>query len=377
MNFIRAAALARKEAIQIWRDPRALLIILTMPILLMALLGYGVNLDQNHTPLCIFDREGNQQSQNLLKLFASNQYFETQPVLTSYSEMIASLDAGRCSLGIVISNRFSKGLHEGRELGVQGLVDATNNNSANLITGYARQVIEDYSDSVQTDYLRRHGITSGLEPISFEVRTWFNDDLDSRNYVVPGVVAIVMAVIGTFLTSLTIARERERGTMEQLLSAPVTPLELICGKIAPFFLIGMIDALICIGLTIWWFGVPFRGNFALLLSATALFLITVLLMGLLISTMAHDQFAASQFAVLLTFLPSYLLSGFVFPIDQMPAWLQFVSHAVPARYYVAALKGIFLKGVGVRIIGGQLSALVVCSVTFFLLTLYSFRKTLE
>jgi ABC-2 type transport system permease protein len=377
VNFMRALALARKETIQIWRDPRALLIILTMPFLLMALLGYGVNLDQNHTPLCIFDREGNQQSQNLLKLFASNQYFEARQSLSSYEDLIDSLDAGRCTLGLVISNTFSKGLHQGRELGVQGLVDATNNNTANLITGYARQVIEGYSDSVQADYLRLHGITSGLQPISFEVRTWFNDDLDSRNYVVPGVVAIVMAVIGTFLTSLTIARERERGTMEQLLSAPVSPLELICGKIAPFFVIGMIDALICIGLTIWWFEVPFRGNFALLLSATALFLMTVLLMGLLISTMAHNQFAASQFAVLLTFLPSYLLSGFVFPIDQMPRWLQMVSHTVPARYYVTALKGIFLKGVGLNVIGGQLAALTLCSLTFFFLTLYSFRKTLD
>jgi ABC-2 type transport system permease protein len=365
VNFTRALALARKESIQIWRDPRALLIILTMPILLMALLGYGVNLDQNHTPLCVLDREGNQQSQALLKLFASNQYFETGRSLSNYKEMIESLDAGSCTLGIVISPQFSKDLHEGRELAVQGLVDATNNNTANLISGYAQQVVESYSDSVQANYLRQHGIGSGLEPIRFEVRTWFNDDLDSSNYVVPGVVAIVMAVIGTFLTSLTIARERERGTMEQLLSAPVSPLELICGKIAPFFVIGMIDAIVCIGLTIWWFNVPFRGNFILLLFATGLFLMTVLLMGLLISTVAHDQFAASQFAVLLTFSPSYLLSGFVFPLDQMPGWLQIVSYAVPARYYVTALKGIFLKGVGLQIIGGQLAALTVCSLTFF------------
>jgi ABC-2 type transport system permease protein len=187
----------------------------------------------------------------------------------------------------------------------------------------------------------------------------------------------VMAVIGTFLTSLTIAREWERGTMEQLIVSPATPFEIVVGKLVPFFVVGMIDAVVCLILTGWWFRVPFRGSLVLLLTASALFLITVLLMGMLISVLARNQVAASQFAVVTTFLPSYLLSGFVFPLEQMPSWLQWVSRVVPARYYVICLKGIFLKGVGIDVVWPQLGAMMIFVLVLGGLTVVSFQRTLD
>jgi ABC-2 type transport system permease protein len=376
-------AIARKETIQIVRDQRALLIVLMMPVMLMTLLGYGVNLDQNHSPLCVFDREGSQQSQDLLKLFTSNKYFDLLENVKNYQVLTANLDAGRCTLAIVIPNDFSKRLREGGKVSLQTSIDATNDNTANLIIGYAQRVVQTYSKSVQLDFLGRQnllpfrqGQVPYVEPISIEARTWFNDNLESRNFVVPGVVAIVMTVIGTFLTSLTVAREWERGTMEQLMSTPLALSELIAGKLAPFFFIGMIDAAICIAITLWWFEVPFRGSVGLLLLSTALFLITVLLLGMLISVLAANQFVASQISIVVTFLPSYLLSGFVFPIEQMPAWLQFVSRFVPARYYVAALKSISLEGAGIAIVGTQLLAMAAFALAFGLMTRMSLGKSL-
>jgi ABC-2 type transport system permease protein len=383
MNLKRTAAIARRETLQMIRDRRALFIVFTMPIMLMALFGYGVNLDQNHTPLCVFDREGSQQSQDLLKAFGSNRYFDLLYNVHSYDELSANLDAARCTIGVVVPRDFSKRLHEGQAVAIQGLVDASNDNTANLVIGYANEIISEYSHAVQVDYLGREAPFFGRyqvpyrEPVSISARTWFNSNLDSRNFVVPGVVAIVMAVIGTFLTSLTVAREWERGTMEQLIATPARPPEIILGKLLPFLAVGMIDAAMCLIITEFWFQVPFRGSWILLLIASLAFLLTVLLMGMMISVLARNQFAASQFAVLVTFLPSYLLSGFVFPIEQMPLWLRIVSRAVPARYYVTSLKSIFLKGAGIGVIAPQLAAMISFAFVLGIITIRSFARTLD
>ena len=216
MSWTRLLAIARKETIQIRRDPRSLLVVLLMPVMLMALMGYGINLDQKHVPLCVYDREGSQQSQDLLHRFTSNEYFHLALDARNYRELTDAIDRETCALGIVIPLRFSERLSQGETVGVQAIVDGTDDNSANLAIGYATQVIAGFSSDVQLDTLRRAGGTMNPPSLTVEARTWFNEELESRNFMVPGVVAIVMAVIGTFLTSLTIAREWERGTMEQL-----------------------------------------------------------------------------------------------------------------------------------------------------------------
>ena len=377
MNWGRMAALARKETIQIRRDPRSLAVVLLMPAMLMALMGYGIGLDQTHIPLCVYDREGSQQSQNLLMGFVSNRYFSLKLNARNYHELIDAVDGGLCTVGVIVPQRFSQLLDAGQTANVQAVIDATDNNTANLIIGYAQAVVARFSAAVQIAYMRRKGPGLGAQTLNVESRTWFNEDLESRNFIVPGVVALVMAVIGTFLTSLTIAREWERGTMEQLISTPVTGMEVIAGKLIPYFVIGMVDAASCAAISAWWFEVPFRGSVGLLLGASALFLTGVLLLGFMISALAKSQLAASQFALITTFLPAFLLSGFAFPIDQMPAGIRAITFIFPARYYVTALKSIFLKGTGISALSGPLLAMAVFAAVVGAAAIRAFKKTLQ
>jgi ABC-2 type transport system permease protein len=377
MSLGRLLALARKETIQIRRDPRSLAVVLLMPVMLMALMGYGIGLDQTNVPLCVYDREGSQLSQDLLKGFVSNRYFSLQLDARDYPALVDAIDSGRCTVGVVVPLYFSKLLHAGQPATVQALIDATDNNTANLIIGYTQAVVARFSANVQLNYQQRKGPALGAPALSVEGRTWFNEDLESRNFIVPGVVALVMAVIGTFLTSLTIAREWERGTMEQLVSTPVTPLEVIAGKLIPYFIIGMADAASCAAISVWWFEVPFRGSYLLLFGASSLFLTGVLLLGFLISALARTQLAASQFALLTTFLPAFLLSGFAFPIDQMPAAVRIITRIFPARYYVTILKSVFLKGAGIRPLAAPMVAMGIFAVVVGAGAIRGFKKRLN
>jgi ABC-2 type transport system permease protein len=213
-------------------------------------------------------------------------------------------------------------------------------------------------------------------PLSVDVRTWFNEDLESMNNIVPGVVAIVMAVIGSFLTSLTIAREWERGTMEQLISTPVTSLEVMIGKLVPYFLIGMLDTGLCAGMGVWWFHVPFRGQWSVFLISSTLFLMVVLSLGYVISVVARSQLAASQAALLATFLPAFLLSGFIYPIDQMPTVIQLITHIIPARYFMTITRDVFLKGTSIPLLLDDLIALAVFAIVLTVIATRSFKKKL-
>jgi ABC-2 type transport system permease protein len=375
MDWARTLAIARKETLQIGRDLRSLIVVLVMPAMLMGLMGYGINLDQTHVPLCAYDQEGSQQSQDLLKRFAVSRYFDLTLNAVNYHQMIAAIDTRRCTIGIVIPPLFSQSLSEGDAVGVQAIVDGTDPNTANLVIGYAQQVTGDFSTAAAINFMQGRGL--GLvPPLSVDARTWFNEELESRNFIVPGVVAIVMAVIGTFLTSLTIAREWERGTMEQLISTPVSALEVIVGKLVPYFVIGMADAAVCFVIAVFWFAVPVHGSLYVLAAASMLFLAAVLLIGFLISVVAGSQLAASQFSLLITFLPSFLLSGFAFPINQMPLAVRAFTFLIPARYYVVILKAVFLKGSGFRANGPQFFALALFASIVGMLAVRSFKKSL-
>jgi drug efflux transport system permease protein len=376
MRWNRLSAMARKEMLQIRRDTRSVLIVVAMPLVLMLLFGYGVSLDVKHVPVYVFDREGSQRSQDLLKRFQASEYFDVRGGVDNYPALVAAINSGRARLGLVIPPDFTERLNGGETVGVQAVVDATDDNTANLIFGYAEAVIQGYSQSVQLAWLDRQGLPRGEVPLALEPRTWFNENLESRVFIVPGVVALVMAVIGTFLTSLTIAREWERGTMEQLISTPVKPLEVMLGKLAPYFVIGMLDAALCVALGVWWFQVPFRGKVSALLAGSALFLVAVLAMGYVISVAAKSQLAASQLALVSTFLPAFLLSGFLFAIAQMPAFIRAVTYVIPARYYVSLLKMVFLKGTPVAQMGGELAALGIFALALGAAATRAFRKKL-
>jgi len=376
MSLTRFLAVAKKEIVQVLRDTRSLVIVLIMPVVLVLLFGYGVSLDLKHLPIYVYDRDGSQQSQDLLKRFAASEYFDMARVVDNYPDLSRALDDGQAKMGIVIPWDFSQRLQDGRPVQVQALVDGTDDNSANVLIGYAQAVVQGYSSGIQLDWLRKQGQIMQPAPVSIETRTWYNEDLESSAFIVPGVLALVMSTIGAFLTSLTIAREWERGTMEQLISTPVTPLEIMLGKLVPYFAIGMFDVIVCALIALYWFHVPFRGSFLTLLLSSAMFMIVVLSMGFFISVIAKNQFAASQIALLTTFLPAFLLSGFLYSIEQMPVVLQWVTRILPARYYVSVLKKIFLKGSPTTLLYADLVPLTIFTLVLGLLATHSFHKRL-
>ena len=376
MSFTRFLAVARKEIVQVLRDSRSLIIVLVMPVILVLLFGYGVNLDLKHLPIYVYDRDGSQQSQDLLKRFQASDYFAIVRVVNNYGDLTRAIDDGHAKMGVVIPWDFSQRLRDGRPTSVQAIIDGTDDNTANVLIGYSQAVVQGYSSDVQLDWLRDRGQIAQPTPLSVQTRTWYNEDLESSAFIVPGVLALVMSVIGAFLTSLTIAREWERGTMEQLISTPVTPLEIMFGKLVPYFAIGMLDVIVCALIALYWFHVPFRGSFLTLLLSSAMFMIVVLSMGFFISVIAKNQLAASQLALLATFLPAFLLSGFLYAIEQMPAVLQWITFILPARYYVSVLKKIFLKGSPTALLYADLIPLAIFTLVLALLATHSFQKRL-
>lgn len=376
MSVRRVLAIMRKEVIQIWRDPLSLLVIFAMPIVQLIIYGYGVNLDIRHIPLCVYDQDGTQFSQDLLKHFQATDYFSIVHVARNYRDVVQQIDGGGCSVAIVAPFRFSEQVHSGGHGTVQALLDASDSNTANIATGYALSIIQSYAQGLQIDWQQRNGLPPSAPNVVIQPRTWFNEDLESMANIVPGVVAMVMAVVGAFLTSLTIAREWERGTMEQLIATPVSKLEIQIGKLVPYFAIGMMDTAICAGAAVWWFRVPFRGSWAVLYTCSALFLIVVLSLGYLFSVIGKSQLAASQLALLVTLLPTFLLSGFIFPIDQMPGWVQWITRVLPARYYVSILRSVFLKGAPLRVMAVDMISLGAIAAVLIIRATRAFQKRL-
>ncbi|MDA8328868.1 MAG: ABC transporter permease [Betaproteobacteria bacterium] len=378
MNFRRLFALAYKETLQIWRDPRSLAIALLMPLMQMGILGYGVSLDIKHVPLCVYDQENSQQSRSLVQDFVSSGWFSISRRFEREADIRDAMDRGSCNAAIVVPVNFSRTLAMNGTAPVQAIFDATDVNTTNIALGYAQGVMAQASAELATRWAAAHGIQPSLvSQIDLEPSTWFNETLDSRYFIIPGVVAVILALVGAQLTSLTISREWERGTMEQLISTPVTALEVMLGKLTPYFMIGLIDAGFCLAAAIFWFHVPFRGNVITLFTTSMLFLIVVLGIGYLISVRIRSQLGASQVALLVTMLPTSLLSGYTFPIDQMPAAIQALTLVVYARYYVTILRGIFLKGSSLTDLWMPIAGLSVYALLIIWLAARAFHKRIN
>lgn len=378
MNVARLWAVSRKELLQVLRDPRSFVMALLLPVVQMLLLGYGVSLDIHHVPLCTFDQEASQQSEALLKGFQASDYFRIVKVVDNYAKLAHAMDNGDCALAIVVPHDFSLRLNDSGRSQIQAILDATDANTANVALGYAQGVVANFSSMIALNVQGEQGYTIPLPPpLTVQYRVWFNEELESRNFIIPGLAAMILALVGAQLTSLTISREWERGTMELLISTPVTPMEVMLGKLLPYFAIGFLDAAICIGLAVFWFGVPFRGTFTTLVVTTVLYLAVVLGIGYLVSVLIRSQLGASLIALLLTMLPANLLSGYAFPIDQMPRLIQDITYLVYARYYVTIMKGLFLKGLGLKALGVPIACLSLYAFAITILAARSFRKTLN
>ena len=377
MNFNRLLAMAGKEVIQIRRDARSIAIVIAMPIIMMLAFGYGVSFDTKHIPVYILDREGSQKSQDFLKRFQSSVYFNVVKTVDNYPALVQAIDNGRCQIGIVVPSDFSSRLNSGETVSIQALVDGTDSNSANLGMSYSEAVMQSYSQQLQVQWQQKQGYARVEPLISVDSRTWFNENLESMSTIVPGVVALIMAVVGTFLTSLTIAREWERGTMEQLISTPVTSLEIMLGKLIPYMVIGMIDTCVCAAMGVWWFEVPFRGHLWIFFLSTAMFVTVVLCMGYFFSVIAKSQLAASQISLMATFLPAFLLSGFMYPIDQMPKVIQAFTFIVPARYFMSIIRNVFLKGTSIVLMWKDFLGLALFTVLLSVVATRVFKKRLD
>jgi ABC-2 type transport system permease protein len=378
MKLKRVAAIAFKETLQIWRDPRSLAIALLMPLMQMALLGYGVSLDIRRVALCVYDQENSQASRDLARRFVASGWFTTTTVLTDERALRAAMDRGSCTAAATIPVNFSRTLAASGIAPVQTIFDATDVNTTNIALGYAQGAIALISADYASGWSATHGRPlPRAGAVDLEPRVWFNEGLDSRNFIIPGVVAVILGLIGAQLTSLTVSREWERGTMEQLISTPVTALELMTGKLIPYFAIGLFDAAFCLCVAAFWFAVPFRGDLLTLVLTTALFTLVVLGIGYLVSVHIRSQLGASQIALVLTMVPISMLSGYTFPIDQMPGPIQAVTLVVYARYFVTILRAIFLKGSGVAELSMPSLALLAYALIVILLATRAFRKRLD
>ena len=367
MTRRRLIAVARKEAIQLRRDPRSLALAFILPPLLVLLFGYAISFDVNRIDLAVLDHDHSQQSRSLVEAFRQTGVFV--PVVTLVrDEEIAPLLARRGAQAVVvIPPTFSADLRGPAPAPVQLVLDGADAATASVALSYALGVGNAFTATMQ-----------GAAPAgSARVRVWYNEDLDSRVTIVPGLVAVVMMIIAAMLTSLTIAREWERGTMEQLAATPVEAVEVVLGKLVPYLGIGLFDVTMTVVLGLTAFHVPFRGSPLLLLAASLLFLIGGLGLGIAISARARSQVMATQIAMLTTYLPGFLLSGFAFDIAGMPVVLRGLSYAVSARYFIVVTRGIFLKGVGLPILWPQFVALTLFAVVGLGFAIRSFRKEIE
>jgi ABC-2 type transport system permease protein len=346
LNPLRIKALIRKEIYHLLRDYRSLYLAFAIPLLLIILFGYALSLDVDNVETIVVDYDKSELSRDFISKLDASAYFHVSERLSRTKDAIDYLDHDRTKVAIILPPNFTKSIRADRDTPLQILIEGSDPNFAGIIRGYLTSFTEQYNSKLLLSFLNRQGMKKINPPVDGRIRIWFNEDLESRNFIVPGIIAIIIMIVGALLTSLIIAREYENGTMETIKSLPVKAGELLLGKAFPYFIIGLIDVLLAILLGQLLFGVVMKGSFWLMMAATSLYLGVALALGLLISTATKSQMMANQMAMMITYLPSVLLSNFVFPIVNMPNVLQLITYIVPARYYIDILGGIYLRNVG-------------------------------
>jgi ABC-2 type transport system permease protein len=368
---VRLFAIARKETLQLRRDTRSLYLAFILPVLLVILFSYAISWDVENIQTAVLDQDRSERSRSLLDAFWASGYFTLVERLDRPSEIDRLLDRGEVMIVMVVPPDFSENLDTGIPAPVQVIADGSDANTASIALNYARAIIRAYSEDVLIA-----GERPAL-PLRAESRIWYNEELESKNMIVPGLVAVIMMTIAAMLTSLTIAREWERGTMEQLAATPVSRLEVVLGKMLPYIAIGLIDVVSVTLLGVLIYDVPFRGNPGLLLILSLAFIIGALGLGMFISAVTKSQLLATQAAMIATFLPAFLLSGFMFDIASMPTALQAVTYLIPARYFLVVTRGIFLKGVGVEVLRVQGLLMIAFATVGLIAATRAFRKELQ
>lgn len=376
--FSRVWQFVIKEFIQVWRDPRTRFSLIVPPIIQVILFGYAANFDVHNVATAVLDLDHSQESRELISRFASSGYFQIADVLSSRVQVGDLIDRGRVSLAIEILPGFAGRMRKRGDASMQVIVDGTDSNTALIALGYINQIAQRYQQDYQHDYLNRIAPVAArrFPQVTVEERPWFNRNLEDRMFFVPGTIGSVLMVMVMTLTAFAIVREREIGTLEQIMVTPIRPLEFILGKTIPYMMIALFELLVISLVGVWWFGVPMRGNPLILISGSILFIAGVLGVGLLISTMSNNQ----QQAMVVSFFfvqPAITLSGFGFPISSMPQVLQWVTYADPLRYYLIVLRSTFLKGVGMDLLWPQFAGMAAFAAVTLTIAATRFRKTLD
>lgn len=336
--LMRMRGILRKETLQILRDPSSIALAIVMPLVLLFIFGYGVTLDAEHIPIAVVSADTGPMAGDMVARFDLSPHFATTH-LHSMAEAVQQLNEQRIDGIIRLQNDFSRRLHNGEQVPVQLIVNGIDANRARLIQGYVRSVMGEWAMQ-----RRARGEEAATPPVSVAQRVWFNEESDSRNFMVPGLITLIMTLIGILLTALVIAREWERGTMEALLVTPLRRVDLLLGKVIPYYLLGMIGMGLSVGVAVTVFNVPFRGSIGALLLLSSLFMLASLGFGLLLSAAIRIQFVAAQVSILAGYLPAFFLSGLLFDLESTPRFIRVISHAVPARYFVSISHTLFMAG---------------------------------
>ncbi len=374
MKIRIVAAVARKEYYHLIRDFRSLYLAFAIPIILILLFGYALSLDVENIKTVVVDHDRTDLSRDFLRKFEASPYFQIAAFLPNSAAAAKALDHGYATMALIIPPGWTAEIRADRESPLQMLLDGSDPNFSGIARTYITSFVESYNSGLLKDFLNRRGIRELHSPVEGRVRLWFNEDLESRNFIVPGIIAVIIMIVGAILTSLVIAREYENGTMETIRSLPLTASEFLIGKSVPYFFIGLADVLVAVFMGQVLFGVVMKSSFLLMILASSLYLMVALALGLLISSLTKSQLVANQGAILITYLPSLLLSNFVFPVSNMPKPLQMLTYVVPATYYVDILGGIYLKHLGLADMWPSYSVMAVMALALMLLNVVALRR---
>ncbi len=365
-----------KEVLELRQDPRIFSIIFIAPIVQLTILGYAATTDVTNVPIVIVDADRSAASQALISRFTSSNIFKVVDLVSSMKDVDPYIEKGEAWMALAIPPRYGESIQSGRPVTLQIVADGSDASSTNIALGYASNLIAEYTQDLLQTTARMAGATSAGGGIDPRVRVWFNPTVESRYFMLPGIFALLPLVVTANLSSMAVVRERETGTLEQLNVTPLSRLELIVGKLVPYAVIGMIDALIVLLVIVFWFQVPLRGSFWLLMGMSCIYLLTTLGLGLFISTISNTQQQAMMTSTFFFMTPMMYLSGFVFPIENMPSWIQPLTFLIPLRYFVIILRGIFLQGVGLETLWPQALALFAWGITILTLAVLRSSKRL-
>jgi ABC-2 type transport system permease protein len=376
--FGRLKQMLIKEFIQVFRDKRTRFLLIGPPIIQMMIFGYAATYEIRHVPTVVLDLDHSQESRELISLFTSSPYFDVQRQLTSSRQIGDLIEQGKTTVGLEIDAGFAQKLRQGETAPLQVIVDATNSNTALIASGYIAQIALGFARNYQQDRIYRIApqLVETIPSVELEPRPWYNPGLSSRWFFVPGVIGSLTLVLVITVTAFGVVREREIGTLEQIMVTPIRPAEFILGKTLPAFLIGMFDVALIAAVGTFWFQIPFRGHISVLLTGSILFILCMLGVGLLISTVSSTQQQAMVTAFFFI-MPAVAFSGFGFPISTMPQWMQYFTYAVPLRYFLVVLRGTYLKGVGFEVLWPQMAAMAGLGFSLLTIAILRFHKALD